>query len=40
MADIKQGVSDNAYHQLQEADTNGDGYVSRDRKSTRLNSSH
>jgi hypothetical protein len=24
----KQGVSDNAYHALQEADTNGDGYVS------------
>lgn len=24
----KQGVSDNAYHQLAEADTNGDGYVS------------
>ena len=28
MAEIKQGVSDNAYHQLAEADTNGDGYVS------------
>jgi len=28
MADIKQGVSDNAYRQLAEADTNGDGYVS------------
>jgi hypothetical protein len=28
MAEIKRGVSDNAYHQLQEADTNGDGYVS------------
>lgn len=28
MADIKRGVSDNAYRQLAEADTNGDGYVS------------
>jgi len=28
MADIKRGVSDNAYPYLQEADTNGDGYVS------------
>ena len=28
MADIKRGVSDNAYQHLQEADTNGDGYVS------------
>ena len=28
MADIKQGVSDNAYQHLKEADTNGDGYVS------------
>ena len=28
MEQRKQGVSDNAYHQLQEADTNGDGYVS------------
>jgi len=28
MADIKRGVSDNAYNQLAEADTNGDGYVS------------
>lgn len=28
MADIKKGVSDNAYRQLAEADTNGDGYVS------------
>jgi hypothetical protein len=26
--DKRQGVSDNAYHQLAEADTNGDGYVS------------
>jgi hypothetical protein len=26
--DIRHGVSDNAYHQLAEADTNGDGYVS------------
>ena len=28
MAEIKKGVSDNAYQHLQEADTNGDGYVS------------
>jgi len=28
MAEIKRGVSDNAYRQLAEADTNGDGYVS------------
>ena len=28
MAEIKKGVSDNAYPYLQEADTNGDGYVS------------
>jgi hypothetical protein len=28
MADLKQGVSDNAYPYLQDADTNGDGYVS------------
>ena len=28
MADRKQGVSDNAYQHLKEADTNGDGYVS------------
>ena len=28
MAEIKRGVSDNAYNQLAEADTNGDGYVS------------
>jgi len=28
MVDIKKGVSDNAYQHLQEADTNGDGYVS------------
>lgn len=28
MVDIKRGVSDNAYRQLAEADTNGDGYVS------------
>lgn len=28
MTDIKRGVSDNAYRQLAEADTNGDGYVS------------
>jgi len=28
MADIKQGVSSNAYQHLKEADTNGDGYVS------------
>ena len=28
MEQRKQGVSDNAYHQLKEADTNGDGYVS------------
>jgi len=28
MAEIKKGVSDNAYRQLAEADTNGDGYVS------------
>jgi hypothetical protein len=28
MSDIKKGVSDNAYQHLQEADTNGDGYVS------------
>lgn len=28
MAEIKKGVSDKAYHALQEADTNGDGYVS------------
>ena len=28
MAEIKQGVSDNAYQHLKEADTNGDGYVS------------
>jgi len=28
MAEIKKGVSDNAYNTLQEADTNGDGYVS------------
>jgi hypothetical protein len=28
MVDIRKGVSDNAYQQLQEADTNGDGYVS------------
>ena len=28
MSEIKRGVSDNAYQHLQEADTNGDGYVS------------
>ncbi len=28
MAEVKRGVSDNAYQHLQEADTNGDGYVS------------
>lgn len=28
MADIKRGVSDNAYRHLKEADINGDGYVS------------
>jgi len=28
MASVKRGVSDRAYHTLQEADTNGDGYVS------------
>ena len=28
MAEQKKGVSQHAYHQLQEADTNGDGYVS------------
>ena len=28
MNQMKQGVSDNAYRHLQEADTNGDGYVS------------
>jgi hypothetical protein len=28
MADLKQGVSDNAYQHLKDADTNGDGYVS------------
>lgn len=28
MAEIKQGVSDNAYQHLKEADTNGDGYIS------------
>jgi hypothetical protein len=28
MAEIKRGVSDNAYRELAEADTNGDGYVS------------
>jgi hypothetical protein len=28
MAEHKKGVSDNAYQHLQEADTNGDGYVS------------
>jgi hypothetical protein len=28
MSEIKKGVSDNAYQHLQEADTNGDGYVS------------
>ena len=28
MSDLKQGVSDNAYQHLKEADTNGDGYVS------------
>lgn len=28
MAEQRKGVSNHAYHQLQEADTNGDGYVS------------
>ena len=28
MAEVKKGVSHKAYNQLQEADTNGDGYVS------------
>ena len=28
MADLKQGVSSNAYQHLKDADTNGDGYVS------------